>query len=125
MFGQDDRVVLSEEQIEEFFDGAHRNLAFNDSYRERGQQFELWEGEGLHFPVVAPHFVENGREVSVSLSITFQTTDSADRQTLHRFNRKLRRFGIKPSGVGRSPWRDHLKLSFLKTLRIAKNAFRR
>jgi hypothetical protein len=125
MFGQDDRVVLNEQQIEEFFHGAHRNLAFNESYRERGQKFQLLEGEGLHFPVVAPHFVENGPEVSVSFSLTFQTADSADRQTLHRFNRKLRRFGINPSGVGRSPWRDQLKLSFLKSLRFARNVIQR
>lgn len=121
MFGQDDREVLSEQQIEEFFSGAHRNLDFEESYRHRGQQFELLPGEGLHFPVVAPHYVENGPQVSISFSITFQTRDSADRQSLHRFNRQLRRFGMTPSEVGTSPWRDSAKLSFLRTFRSTKS----
>ena len=69
----------------------------------------LPEGEGLHFPVVARHFVENAPEVSVSFSITFQAKDSADRQTLHRLNKKLRRVGLTPSNVGRSAWRDNSK----------------
>ncbi len=123
MFGQDDREVLSEEQIEEFFAGAHRNLEFKESYRRRGQKFELGDGEGLHFPVVAPHYVENGPQVSVSFSITFQTKDSADRQSLHRLNRTMRLFGFTPSGVNQSPWRDFAKLNMLRGLRTTKYIF--
>ena len=120
MFGQNDREVLAEQQIEEFFTGAHRNLEFDASFRERGQKFELNVGEGLHFPVVAPHFVENGPEVSISFSITFQTRDSADRQALHRFNRKLRKMGLTPSPVSTSPWRDNTKLSLIRSMRKVK-----
>ena len=125
MFGQNDREVLPETQVEDFFSGAHRNMQFEERFRERGEQFDLSPGEGLHFPVVAPHYVENGPEVSVSFSITFQTQDSSDRQTLHRFNRHLRRIGLTPSNVGERPGRDNAKLAMLRTLRKVKNIVRR
>ncbi len=120
MFGQNDREVLGEQQIEEFFSGAHRNMEFKQQFQSRGQEFDLIPGEGLHFPVVAPHYVENGPSVSVSFSITFQTEDSADRQTLHRFNRQLRKLGITPSNVGDHPATDSRKLAFLRFMKKAK-----
>ncbi len=120
MFGQNDRHVLAERQIEGFFAGAHRNLDFKEEFRSRGQDFDLLPGKGLHFPVVAPHYVENGQEVSISFSITFQTEDSSDRQTLHRFNRNMRKVGLKPSDVGSNPVADARKLAFLKLMRKAK-----
>lgn len=123
MFGQNDRTVLSEERIEEFFSGAHRNMEFNEAHRVRGQEFELQPGQGLHFPVVAPHFVMNGPDVSISFSITFQTEDSADRQSLHRFNRKLRRLGMTPSPVGANAAGDERKLRMLRMMRKAKHWF--
>lgn len=117
MYNPMDRQVLSEETIEEFFAGPHRNLEFNESNHGRGHWFNLKPGQGLHFPVVAPHWVENGSEVSVSFSITFQTDDSLRRQTLHRFNRRLRKVGITPSPVGFRPTRDATKYFFLDLIR--------
>ncbi len=125
MFGQNDREVLSEMQIEEFFSGAHRNMEFKQAYQSRGQEFNLLPGEALHFPVVAPHYVQNGPEVSVSFSITFQTQDSADRQSLHRLNRQLRKFGLRPSNVGARPSVDASKLALLRTIRKAKSVFKK
>ncbi len=120
MFDPNDRVVLPEEKIEAFFNGAHRNLVIDESLMARGQYFDLPAGQGLHFPVVAPHWVQNGPDVSVSFSITFQTDSSRRRQSLHRLNAKMRKLGIKPSNVGDSPWRDQFKFSVCKAGRLAK-----
>ena len=125
MFDQNDRTVLPEKQIENFFAGAHRNLPFNEEFKTRGQKFDLEPGEGLHFPVVAPHFVENGPEVSISFSITFQTEDSSDRQTLHRFNRMIRKLGLTPKNVGANLKSDKRKLSILRAMRKVKNIVRK
>lgn len=121
MFDREDRHVIQEKQIEDFFSGAHRNLEFKESYRERGEKFMLEPGQGLHFPVAAPHYVQNGPDVSVSFSITFQTKQSSERQTLHRFNKTLRRFGLTPSEVNSNPWRDQSKLTFLRVLKRVKS----
>ena len=106
--------------IRDSFTGGHRNLPYEKWYDERSERFELNPGDGLHFPVAAPHWVQNGSEVSISFSITFQTKDSADRRSLHRLNRELRRWGVNPTGVGRSPWRDAAKLGIVNGIRAAK-----
>ncbi len=120
-----DREVISEKAIEDFFAGGHRNLSFHDGLHGRGYWFNLKPGQALHFPVVAPHWVQNGDEVSVSFSITFQTQDSLRRQTLHRFNRRLRRWGLKPSPVGFSDSRDTAKFHFVNAIRQTTRLWRR
>ncbi len=121
MFPQYDREILSEQNLEAFFSGtAHRNLPFEPWYNERCAQYNLEPGDGLHFPVAAPHWVQNGPEVSISFSITFQTQDSTDRQSLHRLNRQLRKFGITPKNVGLSLTRDQLKLRLVNGIRGVK-----
>lgn len=122
MFPQHDREILTEENLENFFCGGHRNLPYETWYDERGEQFLLNPGDGLHFPVAAPHWVKNGEEVSISFSITFQTKDSADRRSLHRLNKQIRGWGVKPSNVGASPWRDRLKLGFVNGVRGLKRS---
>ncbi len=123
MFDPTDRVVLSEERIESFFMGSHRNLEMDENLMERGQWFDLLPGSGLHFPVVAPHWVQNGPEVSVSFSITFQTDDSARRQSLHRLNAWLRKRGMRPADVGASGWRDQLKMGVVQAGRMARRVW--
>lgn len=120
MFDQKDREVLKETEIEEFFSGSHRNLEFKDEYYAHGERFELRPGQGLHFPVAAPHFVKNGPDVSVSFSITFQTKDSSDKQSLHRMNRQIRKFGLNPTDVGKSGWRDSVKLSLVRGMKLGR-----
>ena len=122
MYDADDREVISEETIEEFFCGAHRNLVFDEQVRDREHHYILTPGDGLHFPVVAPHYVQNGPEVSISFSITFQTSQSRDRQSLHRLNRTLRRWGLHPSPVGRWAWSDSLKLHCVNLMRRFKKS---
>ena len=109
VFDPADRAVLSEQEIERFFSGAHRNLVFRDECQTRAQAFDLAPGRALHVPQTAPHWVQNGPEVSVSFSITFQTQASMRRKHAHRMNARLRRLGVEPRPVGQSPLRDNLK----------------
>ena len=108
MFPQDDRDILTEESLEAFFTGGHRNLPFEDWYNERSEQFELNPGDGLHFPVAAPHWVQNGPEVSVSFSITFRTPDLDKRRALYSINHALRERGYSPTPVGQNKLRDSI-----------------
>jgi hypothetical protein len=117
VFDRADRAVLSEQEIERFFSGAHRNLVFRDEYRARAQAFELTPGRALHIPLAAPHWVQNGAEVSISFSITFQTAASMRTGHAHRMNARLRRLGLEPQAVGSSALRDGLKQLCYRLLR--------
>ncbi len=109
LFDGRDRSIVSEEELERHYGGAHRNLVYRDDLATKGWTFELKPGFGLHFPVTAPHYVKNGPEVSVSFSITFRTPDIERRSEVHNFNAFLRRSGLQPGTVGKHPWRDRLK----------------
>lgn len=82
---------------------------FRDEYQPRAHVFPLGPGEGVHVPVTSPHWVQNGAEVSISFSITFQTQSSIRSNHAHRMNAALRRWGLTPSAVGGSAWRDTVK----------------
>ena len=107
LFDGHDRSILSEEELENFYCGSHRNL----TYRNRGRAwtFDLAPGRGIHVPVTAPHHVVNGAEVSVSFSITFRTPDLKRRRMVHICNAFLRRRGLRPTPAGARPWLDFLK----------------
>lgn len=109
VFDPADRSVVSEGQIERFFSGAHRNLAYRDDYQRKARLFELTPGLALHVPFAAPHWVQNGPAVSVSFSITFNTRASMRRSHAHRINGQLRRWGLQPTPVGRSALLDGIK----------------
>jgi hypothetical protein len=120
LFDVADRVVISEEQLEQFFTGAHRNIPYKSEFEPRGTWHDLRPGDGLHFPVAAPHWVQNGPQTSISFSITFQTDSSQRRQSLHRLNNGLRHWGLRPSEIGRRPWIDELKFLGVRGIRLAK-----
>lgn len=105
-----DRSLVSQEELENFYLGAHRNMNYRDDYLAKSVSFELRPGEGLHVPVTAPHYVRNGSSVSISFSITFRTLDLDNRALLHNANAYLRMKGLSPSAAGRRPSLDALKV---------------
>lgn len=119
LFDGHDRSILSEEELEQFYCGAHRNLAYPVDFERTGWTFDLSPGFGLHFPVTAPHYVRNGAEVSVSFSITFRTPDLKRRRLVHICNAFLRGRGFRPLPAGMHPRHDFLKyLTFGAVSRI-------
>jgi hypothetical protein len=109
LFDGRDRAIVSEEELERFHGGGHRNLEYRQEYESKAGHYRLEPGAGLHFPATAPHHVRNGPEVSVSFSITFRTPDLEALGRIHRFNGWLRRRGIEPVAQGRNPLRDGMK----------------
>lgn len=119
IFDPSDRSLLSEEELERFYSGAHCNLVYREAYAPKARTFELAPGAGVHIPLTAPHWVQNGPEVSISFSITMNTKDCYRISHVHGLNARLRRWGLRPSPVGQSALRDALKqLLFRAAARI-------
>ncbi len=116
-FDRADRSVISEIELEKFYTGGHRNLTYKDEYQAKAKVFTLKPGDGLHFPVAAPHWVKNGNAVSISFSITFRNPQSEHREMVYCVNSRLRQYGLNPTSVGVSPWRDSLKFNALRAWR--------
>ena len=119
-----DRAVLPESQIEhmlQLWHGAdyHRNMSYQEEFQQRANVYSLSPGEGLHFPVGAPHWVKNGPAVSVSFSVTFRSAFSEKQAIVYFINGKLRRAGFNPLPPGHSAWKDFLKFNSFQTARSA------
>lgn len=109
IFPQDDREIASAMLHEAFHQGRHRNLPWQEHFAERGTSFTIRPGEAIHVPVKAPHFVRNGAEPSISLSVTWRSEWSYREEYAHGFNALLRKAGIDPAAPARYPAQNHAK----------------
>lgn len=91
-------------------------LPWTEQIDQLSTPFQFSPGEALHIPFVAGHHVRNGPEdVSISMSIIFNTDESIRWRDALSFNhvlrKQLRRIGMQPNKVGQSAWRDAVKSS--------------
>ena len=92
--------------LEQTFNGGHRNVSWEP---KDPTCFDLTPGDGVYVYPHAPHWVVNGQEVSVSLSITFATRESERSRHVYRLNGKLRKLGLDPTPPGRRAGVDRAK----------------
>ncbi len=109
VFPAGDEALAPGERHEDFHRGGHRNLAWRDEFAARGEAFELAPGSAIYVPVKAPHWVKNGPEPSISLSITWRSEWSYNEAYAHGFNRLLRIAGLKPAAPLPFPNRNMAK----------------
>jgi len=88
---------------ERYHTGGHRNLPWEEAYKDDAQQVPLAPGDAVLMPVMAPHFVANGNAPSVSLSITWRSEWSYRESEAHAANATLRRVGLDPAMPPRWP----------------------
>ena len=127
VFDPFDREVIAEEHIENTYYGEHmhRNLVYKDEFKSREDSVVLQPGDAIHVPIHAPHWVQNGPEVSISFSITFRSDQSQKNVRIHSMNGRLRNMGMKPKGLGVSAFSDNSKDMLLRTLISAKNVLKK
>ncbi len=109
VFDFQDRRVLSEEMIEQYYGGDKHAPAYREELQNRAADYELTPGTALHNPPLGPHWVRNGADISVSVSINFSLRDSEAKARIYQVNHYLRRMGLKPTPPGRSRLRDWIK----------------
>lgn len=94
---------------EQYHTGGARELCWREDLLEGGTRFAIGPGEALFVPVMAPHFVQNGQEPSVSLSITWRSEWSFAEADARAFNALLRKLGLSPRQPGRWPHGNRAK----------------
>ncbi len=116
-FPAGDAKYAADEVHETYHTGGGRELAWRDQLAGGGREFALGPGDALFVPVMAPHFVHNGPEPSVSLSITWRSEWSFAESDARAFNSVLRRLGMRPKCPGRWPARNRAKAYGWRLLR--------
>jgi hypothetical protein len=123
MFPADDDRIADPQAHEAFaFGDHHRNLGWQDSFTQLGTPTPLTAGEALYIPVKMPHWVKNGPEVSISLSVTWRSEWSVAESDARAFNAALRKRGISPASTRRWPARNLVKAYGWRVLRKLRAA---
>ena len=97
-------------ELDRYYDGGHRNLV---EIPPLSHTFDMRPGEGVYVYPWAPHWVTNGPEPSVSLSITFRTGRSQREEYASLFNRRMRRRGLRSRPAGESAALDRVKAAVM------------
>jgi hypothetical protein len=110
LWDQDDRAILSDVQLDTLF--AREDLpkpGYEPAYADKAMSFTLAPGTGVHQPLLAPHAVVNGDDVSIAIALTFRSSATRRRAAIHKANFALRRLRINPGSYGASAAIDGLK----------------
>ncbi|WP_298337272.1 cupin-like domain-containing protein [uncultured Erythrobacter sp.] len=118
-FPAGDARFAADEVHEGYHTGGPRELSWDESFMNAAQTFPLEPGEAVYVPVMAPHFVRNGPQSSVSLSITWRSEWSYAESETRAFNHILRKFGLTPKAPSRWPQTNRAKSLGFRVLRKA------
>lgn len=106
-----DRAVTPHEELENFCGGDYNGAVFKPAQAGAAHSYALPPGHGVHFPSTAPHWVDNGDDVSISININFDLISIHRRlKRIYSMNRLMRRAGLHPSPPGGSRWVDAVKV---------------
>ena len=123
IFPAADETIVGGAAHEAFHAGGHRNLVWRDDYASKGRPFDLAPGRAVYVPVKAPHWVKNGPEVSISLSVTWRSEWSYREEYARAMNALLRRAGLRPAAPGRYPRQNHVKSFGWRVIDKARRTF--
>lgn len=115
----DDRVVTSPDR-ENYVAYVSTQLPWSPETDRISTRYQFEPGQALHIPFVAGHHVHNGPDdVSISMSIIFNTPQTMAWRDALNFNQRarkvLRPVGLGPGPVGAHPGRDALKAKAWRT----------
>lgn len=127
VFDREDRQVLPEEELERFWTIDHNAPNYRPELQDRAKTYRLAPGNGVHVPVNCPHWLKNGDNISVTLSVNFQFLNTL-RADVYRANYYLRKLGLNPTPPGQSAVRDRAKAAAFSavnaTRRVAMSALK-
>ena len=102
---------------EAYHTGGARELTWDEAYLAHGAPFRLEPSAAIYVPVMAPHFVRNGPEPSISLSITWRSEWSYAEADARALNKWLRKRGFAPRAPGRWPASNKAKAYVWRAMR--------
>jgi hypothetical protein len=107
-----------QQALNRFWDGKQPDFS---AMAAESKTYELLTGDGVYIAPFLPHWVINGGEVSISLSIPFRTESSERAEHVGWINSRLRRFHLSPKPPGKSERVDRTKDGIFKTARKARS----
>lgn len=117
VFDQADRTLVTDEDLERFHNGDLSALIYNHDRQQEAKPYDFRAGFAIHIPSMAPHWAQNGDNISVALSLNYDVRSLKRSVRIYSLNRRLRQLGLSPTPPGVSLWRDRVKMTTVQIVR--------
>ena len=124
VFDQTDRTLLTDEELERYFNGDLSAAHFRPDREAEATAYDLRSGFGVHVPCAAPHWARNGGQVSIAVSCNFDLASLQRLSAIYKTNHRLRSIGLKPRSPRDGAWSDTAKVLGVRTASALRGIFR-
>lgn len=94
-------------EIDRYWDGSHGRI---ETLPPEEAVYTVTPGRAVYIPPGTPHWVHNGPDISLSVTLTYFTAATVRENRVEDFNSHLRRRHMKPREPGRSATVDTAKV---------------
>ena len=104
-------------EFDRYWDGAHGRI---ETLQPEEAAYTTMPGRAVYIPPGTPHWVHNGPDISLSVTLTYFTAATVRENRVESFNALLRRRHMKPREPGQSVAVDTAKVCALGALTIGQ-----
>jgi hypothetical protein len=102
-----DSDAVRRREFDRYWDGSHGRI---EDLPPEVAAYPLTPGRAVYIPPGTPHWVHNGPDISLSVTLTYFTAATVRENRIEDFNSRLRRWHVKPREPGRSATADMAKI---------------
>ncbi len=115
--GRFESDAVRRHEFDRYWDGSHGRI---EALPPEVAAYTLTPGRAVYIPPGTPHWVHNGPDISLSVTLTYFTAATVRENRIEDFNSYLRRRHMKPREPGRSATVDTAKICALAVWAIAR-----
>jgi len=105
--GRFESDAVRRHEFDRYWDGSHGRI---ENVPPEVATYTLTPGRAVYIPPGTPHWVHNGPDISLSVTLTYFTAATVRENRIEDFNSHLRRRHLKPREPGRSVTVDTAKV---------------
>lgn len=113
-----EREDVRRHEIERYWGGSHGRI---EALPQELEALSLTPGRGVYIPPVVPHWVHNGPDISISVTLTYFTAATVRENRIEDLNSRLRRFHLRPRIPGQSVPVDTVKIAAMGAWGLARH----
>jgi mannose-6-phosphate isomerase-like protein (cupin superfamily) len=115
--GRFESDAVRRHEFDRYWDGAHGRI---ETLQPEEAAYTMTPGRAVYIPPGTPHWVHNGPDISLSVTLTYFTAATVRENRVESFNAVLRRRHMKPREPGHSATVDIAKVCALGALTIGQ-----
>jgi hypothetical protein len=115
--GRFESDAVRRREFDRYWDGSHGRI---EDLPPEVATYTMAPGRAVYIPPGTPHWVHNGPDISLSVTLTYFTAATVRQNRIEDFNALLRRRHVKPREPGHSAAVDTVKICAMGALAIGR-----